>query len=89
MGGSAGSPRWQRIFWHKRHKVLDRKLQLTRGAIFTHYEFLQPASNRLNDEQWKKRLKKGKVPPMASWLKSFFVGSVTSKSGVNNFMGGC
>ena len=68
---------------------VDGKLQLTRGAIFTHYEFLQPASNRLNDEQWKKRLKKGKVPSMASWLKSFFVGSVTSKSGVNNFMGGC
>ena len=80
MGGSAGSPRWPRIFWHKRPPG---------GAIFTHYEFLQPASNRLNDEQWKKRLKKGKVPPMASWLKSFFVGSVTSKSGVNNFMGGC
>ena len=66
------------------------KLRLTRGGIFTHYEFKQPASNRLTDEQWQKRLKAGKVPELAPWIKSFFIQKKTPKGdGVNRFMGGC
>ncbi|MHB1459853.1 MAG: DUF3160 domain-containing protein [Armatimonadota bacterium] len=51
---------------------IQGKLYLTRGAVYTHYEFEWPASNRLSDEAWQKMLKSGKTPTLADWIKSFF-----------------
>jgi hypothetical protein len=49
------------------------KLYLTRGATYTQYEFVQPASDRLTDEQWKQMLEDKKEPALAAWTKSFLV----------------
>ncbi len=49
---------------------LGRKLQIARGAVFTHYEFTQPASRRMTDETWKTRVLQGKLPAPWTWLKS-------------------
>jgi hypothetical protein len=46
---------------------IDGKLVLTRGGIYSQYEFIQPTSNRLTDEQWREMLDNGDVPPMATW----------------------
>ena len=55
------------------------KLWLARGAAFSHYEFRQPMSSRLTDEQWQQRVAAGKAPPLASWTRSYLVGSGPKK----------
>jgi hypothetical protein len=70
---------------------LGKKLQLTRGATFTHYEFKQPASQRLTDKKWRLRLKAGKAPPLPAWIKSFFIAKDAKlpPQKYDNYMGGC
>jgi hypothetical protein len=41
------------------------------GAVFEHYEFTQPMSNRLTDEEWKAMLDKGTAPDPSPWAKDF------------------
>lgn len=41
------------------------------GAVFEHYEFTQPMSNRLTDEQWTAMLDDGSAPEPAPWAKDF------------------
>lgn len=43
-------------------------LYLTRGAVFSHFEFPQPSQNRLTDEDWQKMLLEGREPPQAKWM---------------------
>ena len=50
---------------------IDGKLKLMRGGVFSYYEFLQPASNRLTDEKWQEMLKEGKAPAQPEWIKYF------------------
>jgi hypothetical protein len=51
---------------------IEGKLYLTRGAVYTQYEFVQPSSDRLTDEQWQGMLGSPTFKPMADWTKSFF-----------------
>ncbi|WP_411678401.1 DUF3160 domain-containing protein [Caproicibacter sp.] len=48
------------------------KLYLTRGAVFSYYEF--ESDKRLTDEQWQKMLKENKAPAQPSWTRSFISG---------------
>lgn len=50
---------------------IEGKLYLTRGAVFSYYEFLQPTSDRLTDEAWQQMLKIHKAPAQPAWIKSF------------------
>jgi hypothetical protein len=52
---------------------IDGELYLTRGAVYSHYEFTWPSDDRLTDEKWQKMLNSGKAPAFADWVKSFFV----------------
>lgn len=66
------------------------KLTLTRGAIFTQYEFIHPASDRLTDEKWKKMLKEGKQPSLPKWVTSFMsFKKERAPKGTSGFLGGC
>jgi len=56
------------------------KLWLTRGTVFSQYEFREPMSNRLTDEEWQKRVAAGKNPPLASWTQSYIVGTGRKKA---------
>jgi hypothetical protein len=47
------------------------RLVLTRGAVFSYYEFLYPAADRLTDENWQAMLNAGKAPPPPAWTSSF------------------
>jgi len=51
---------------------IGRQLQLTRGAVFSYYEF--DATERFNDEQWQKMLKEDKAPDQPEWVESFISG---------------
>ena len=48
-------------------------LYLTRGAVFSYYEFKQPVSNRLSDEEWQKMLRAGKAPTRPEWHQEFML----------------
>lgn len=45
--------------------------RITRGAIFSYYEFLQPIANRLTDEAWREMLQDDSPPSMPEWVNSF------------------
>lgn len=53
--------------------LIEGRLVLTKGGVFSHYEFVQPLSDRLTDEAWRARLDAGETPPLASWTESFIV----------------
>ncbi|MEO8085058.1 MAG: DUF3160 domain-containing protein, partial [Ardenticatenales bacterium] len=46
---------------------IEGQLVLTRGGIYSQYEFVQPSSDRLTDEQWRARLDNGDAPSLAEW----------------------
>ncbi len=48
------------------------KLYLTRGAIFSYYEYV--SNQRLTDEEWQNMLKSNKQPAQPEWMKSFHGG---------------
>lgn len=48
------------------------KLYLTRGGVFSYYEFI--SNERLTDEQWQKTIKENKEPQMQDWTNSFIRG---------------
>ncbi len=49
------------------------RLVLTRGGVFSHYEFTQPLGERLTDEDWRAMLDAGEAPPLAGWTSSYIV----------------
>jgi hypothetical protein len=49
------------------------ELRLTRGAIFSYYEFTYLAAHRLNDEAWQEMIKRDSAPPRPSWISSYLV----------------
>ena len=44
-------------------------LRLTKGATFSYYEFIQPLSQRLNDEEWKEMLETN-PPDILEWIEN-------------------
>lgn len=49
----------------------DGYLKLTRGAVFSYYEFVHPSSDRLTDEKWQQTIKNNSQPPLPEWTKYF------------------
>jgi hypothetical protein len=52
----------------------DGKLQVSKGGVFSYFEFLWPSGDRLTDEKWQRLLKDGKQPAQQDWTKSFILG---------------
>ncbi len=53
----------------------DGEVRLARGAVYDFYEFRQPVSNRLTDEEWRSMVKDNEgnsMPDRPSWIRSFF-----------------
>jgi hypothetical protein len=48
-------------------------LQVAKGGIFSYYEFVWPAEDRLTDEKWRQMLDDGEAPPPPEWINSFYV----------------
>lgn len=49
------------------------KVRLTRGGVYSQYEFTVPAAKRMTDEAWRKKLRDGKAPATHPWLKGILV----------------
>jgi hypothetical protein len=67
-------------------------LYITRGAVLSYYEFLQPSSNRLTDKAWQERLDSNKVPVSPVWLDKLFapIKKLETKPTYNSLLpGGC
>jgi len=50
---------------------IEGELHLTRGGIFSYYEFQYPADHRLTDEAWQEMIKRGRAPDPPVWTSSF------------------
>ncbi len=49
----------------------DGRLYLTRGAMYSYYEFTMPISQRLTDNDWRHMVYYQQAPPMPAWTASF------------------
>jgi hypothetical protein len=50
-------------------------LQVVKGGVFSYYEFVWPADDRLTDEVWREMLDEGTAPDPPAWTGSFFTAS--------------
>jgi hypothetical protein len=58
-------------------------LYLTRGAVFSHYEFQQPIESRLTDEAWQEILTKKQEPKPAFWMNDIKISIPKLKTAPN------
>ncbi|MFX1561460.1 MAG: DUF3160 domain-containing protein, partial [Promethearchaeota archaeon] len=56
---------------------IQGRIVLTRGGIFSYYEFIQPLDERLTDEAWQGMLELGSTPSMPLWVGVFVSDSET------------
>ncbi|MFW9809522.1 MAG: DUF3160 domain-containing protein [Candidatus Thorarchaeota archaeon] len=54
---------------------IEGQVILTRGAVFSYYEFTWPMDDRLTDESWQDMLEQCEAPPLPTWTQSFVVES--------------
>lgn len=47
---------------------MQGRCYLTRGAVYSYYEFVRPLGDRLTDEQWQDMLFKGHAPAVPEWF---------------------
>ena len=47
-------------------------LHLTRGGVYSYYEFIQPIDQRLTDDAWREHVASGDLPPRPVWTDAFF-----------------
>jgi hypothetical protein len=50
---------------------IEGQLILTKGGVFSYYEFPWPMSDRLTDEAWREMLNTGQAPERPYWTGSF------------------
>lgn len=55
--------------------LIEGQVVLTRGGIFSYYEFTWPMDDRLTDEAWQEMLTQGEEPPLPIWTSSFVADS--------------
>ena len=54
------------------YKVPDGRIIVGAGPVLSYYEFKQPMSDRLTDEQWQQMLEQGNQPERPAWMGSFY-----------------
>lgn len=47
-------------------------LQVTRGAVFSYYEFTLPIDDRMTDDAWREQVEAGEIPPRPDWTDIYF-----------------
>jgi hypothetical protein len=52
---------------------VDGKDKVCLGVAYSYYEFKQPMSNRLTDEEWRSMIKENKQPPLPGWIEEIAV----------------
>jgi len=49
----------------------EKYYRVARGTIWSQYEFMEEATNRLTDESWEERVKNDDLPTIASWKSNY------------------
>jgi len=57
---------------------------LTRGSVFSYYEFTQPISKRLTDKEWRDMLNSDQVPPREGWYEDILLKKFEEKLNILN-----
>ncbi|MEI7553925.1 DUF3160 domain-containing protein [Candidatus Chlorohelix sp.] len=55
---------------------INGKVILTKGAVYSQYEFTVKPNERLTDAAWQQRLNEGKAPALEDWKKSYIAPGV-------------
>ncbi|MFC1960610.1 DUF3160 domain-containing protein [Chloroflexota bacterium] len=50
----------------------EHGLHLTRGAVYSTYEFTQPIDERLTDDEWREMVAAGEAPARPTWIDLYF-----------------
>jgi hypothetical protein len=50
---------------------LEGKLEIAQGGVYSYYEFTQPRSQVLTDDDWRTRLAGSDAPALPSWASNF------------------
>lgn len=50
---------------------IDGKLKITKGGVYSYYEFIHPMSDRLTDEKWHEMLAHDKALELPKWTSDF------------------
>jgi hypothetical protein len=62
-------------------------LKLLKGAVFSYYEFKQPANDRLTDEEWQSLLRSEKVPALPEWTADYISNTRDSDANFEYYSG--
>lgn len=65
------------------------KIYLTKGAVFSYYEFVNPLGDRYTDEQWQERLEKGDVPARPKWMQPLILDKQIKQNEEVFYSSGC
>lgn len=49
---------------------VEGELRVTKGAVYSQYEFIVPLSERMTDENWRTQLENGNAPDLLPWQES-------------------
>ena len=55
------------------------------GPVYSYYEFIRPAEQRLNDQQWQQLISLDKLPPRPGWTNSFTSSPAQRSYTIENF----
>jgi hypothetical protein len=50
---------------------LEGRLEVAQGGVYSYYEFIQPRSERLTDDEWRERLGSTGAPSLPAWAASY------------------
>ena len=50
---------------------VDGSLRITKGGVYSYYEFTWPLSDRLTDQKWREMLDSGQAPALPEWTNAF------------------
>lgn len=45
---------------------------VTRGGVYSYYEFVQPIDQRMTDNEWREMVALGDLPPRPTWVNLYF-----------------
>lgn len=65
------------------------KIYLTRGAVFSYYEFVNPLNTRFTDEEWQEKLEKGDAQGRQDWMLPLIIGNKPKPNETIFYSSGC
>jgi hypothetical protein len=66
---------------------IEGNLYLTKGAVFSYYEFVHP--ERLTDEAWQEMLEKNKAPEIPQWMDKILIEIAPTDNERITYSSGC